>query len=450
MLPCSDTNGGDMIEFSDAGDEITFDLDVTRTGSFGVRFRASSASANIQFELYDGTTLLASIDEPATGGAQIWSTGFQALDLDGGPMTLKIVATGGGWNLNWIEFEHGTVPSSPSGLYTTVGTMTVDLDWDAADGADGYDVKRSTVNGSGYVSLGSTTGLTYTDTTVEEDQTYYYVVSATNQYGEHDSTTVTGYGLPYEIIGPASSYAGTNPELEKDNLFDKDATTFYDTTVNNSWAGLDFGENNEQQITQVNYVLRNWSLSVERTTNATFQGANTADFSDAETLYTVPTDVAAYPTVNTAVISNTKGFRYFRMLAAPGFALYGVAELDVTSVAAVTANGTPISWLESYGLTIADDGLDNDGDGLLTWEEYIAGLNPTNADSFALSGDIGATSNTFSWDAVSGRVYNIYWASNLVSGFSLIESNAVNGFYLDTDHAGEAAGFYKITVELEP
>ncbi|MCX8107737.1 MAG: hypothetical protein N3G20_02925, partial [Verrucomicrobiae bacterium] len=47
-----------------------------------------------------------------------------------------------------------------------------------------------------------------------------------------------------------------------------------------------------------------------------------------------------------------------------------------------TSRGTPISWLQQYGFTSNYeywDQQDVDGDGMATWEEYIAGTNPTNA-----------------------------------------------------------------------
>ncbi|MDF7808361.1 carbohydrate-binding protein [Pontiellaceae bacterium B12219] len=441
---------GDGVAFATAGSEIEFDLDVTKTGGFGVGFRVSSASAHIRFDIYEGSTLMGSVDQAPTGDAQTWTTVYTTLQLDGGPMNLKIVATGGGWNLDSIEFESGDAPAAPTGLYSTLGTLMVALDWEAVDGVDTYEVKRSTVKGSGYVTIASTSGLTYTDTTVEAGQTYYYVISVSNRYGSNESAVATGYGLAYDMIGPDSSYAESNPELEKDNLFDKDVNTFYDTTANNSWAGLDFGAGNEQQITQVDYVLRDWSLSYERATNATFEAANSADFSDAVVLFTVTPAVQTFPAVNSETIADPNGYRYVRLKAAPGRPLYTFAELDISSVAASTTNGTSMAWLKQYGLSPVDDELDNDHDGLLTWEEYIAGLNPTNPDAFLLSGTMSDAAKSLSWDAVSGRVYNIYWASNLVDGFSLVESNALNGFYIDSAHADDEAGFYKITVELEP
>ena len=105
--------------------------------------------------------------------------------------------------------------------------MVVDVDWEFAGGADSYSVKRTTTSTSNYVTLASgLTDLFYTDTTVESNETYYYVVSATNQFGESaNSDEATGVGLPYDIIGEVSSYAGSSPWLEKDNLFDNDITT---------------------------------------------------------------------------------------------------------------------------------------------------------------------------------------------------------------------------------
>jgi hypothetical protein len=133
-----------------------------------------------------------------------------------------------------------------------------------------------------------------------------------------------------------------------------------------------------------------------------------------------------------------------------------MAEFSHVTVSSRTTNGTPISWLNTYDLVtngaynVADQ-QDADGDGWLNWQEYIAGLNPTNSDTFALTDFSGTVSNNvLGWNAVSGRVYKVYWSSNLVDGFSLIESNLTDGTYIDTDRTDTLEGFYKITVELEP
>ncbi len=452
IASCTDTDGGDMVSFSNAGDEITFDLDVTRTYSFGVGFRVASASADIAFDIYDGTNLLASVNQAATGGAQDWTTVYQALDLDGGPIELTIVAASGGWNLNWIEFESGSVPDAPDGLYSTIGNLTVALNWDAVDGVSGYLVKRSTDGGSSYVTIGGTADLAYTDTTVEAGQTYTYAVATTNRYGENCSDEVTGYGLPYDIIGPDSSYAATDPDLEKDNLFDKDVDTFYDTTTSDSWAGLDFGEGNAQQITQVDYVLRDWTYAYARATNATFEAANSADFSDAVTLFTVSAAAQTHPTVNSETITDTAAYRYVRLKARSGMALYSFAELDITT-AAFTANGTPISWLTDYGLTSADDELDSDGDGLLNWEEYLAGTVPTSSGSVLEINSISDSADglVITWQSVGGKSYSVLTNTSLTAGTAGTAASGIDGRDGETSYTGTVSGadtiFYSIGVE---
>ncbi|MDF7826657.1 acetylxylan esterase [Pontiellaceae bacterium B12227] len=108
------------------------------------------------------------------------------------------------------------------------------------------------------------------------------------------------------------------------------------------------------------------------------------------------------------------------------------------------------SWIRGFGLSGADLSMsaNPDGDAYTNEKEFIAGLNPSIFDAFEISNFTAGVSNSFEWTAVSGRLYNVFWASNLVDGFSLVESNAVNGRYIDSD--SHEQGFYKITVELEP
>jgi len=56
------------------------------------------------------------------------------------------------------------------------------------------------------------------------------------------------------------------------------------------------------------------------------------------------------------------------------------------------------------------------------------------------------------WGSASGRVYSIYWTSNLVNGFDApLETNLpwTPAVYTDTTHTANEKGFYKIDVELE-
>jgi len=53
------------------------------------------------------------------------------------------------------------------------------------------------------------------------------------------------------------------------------------------------------------------------------------------------------------------------------------------------------------------------------------------------------------WPTVSGRVYSVYWSSNLISGvWSQLSGNA-SGVYTDALHEAAEAGFYRIKVQKD-
>ncbi len=84
-------------------------------------------------------------------------------------------------------------------------------------------------------------------------------------------------------------------------------------------------------------------------------------------------------------------------------------------------------------------------------EAYIAGLDPANpAARFALS-DLQTvlSENVLTWPSVSGRVYTVYWASNLLHGFQTLETDFAAGTFTDLTHGAEGQGFYKIDVRVE-
>jgi hypothetical protein len=112
--------------------------------------------------------------------------------------------------------------------------------------------------------------------------------------------------------------------------------------------------------------------------------------------------------------------------------------------------GVPYEWLSGYGLTNynTDADLDQDMDGLKTWQEYIAGTVPTNGDScFKASQN---TRNTISWSPVSGRVYSVYWTTNLMNGFQPLETNILYPQNSYTNLAPDAAhNYYQIKVRIQ-
>jgi Glycosyl hydrolases family 16 len=72
----------------------------------------------------------------------------------------------------------------PANVAATAGNKLVTITWANSGGATGYNVKRSTVTGGPYTNIASPTVPTYADSAVNNQTTYYYVVSALNAGGE--------------------------------------------------------------------------------------------------------------------------------------------------------------------------------------------------------------------------------------------------------------------------
>lgn len=102
---------------------------------------------------------------------------------------IKIIQTGSVGGTYWSIDEFNipaiapTAPTSP--VVTSESSTTAGLAWSAGISASGYNVKRSTVSGSGYATVaGNVSGLSFTDSGLTPGGTYYYVFTATNAYGE--------------------------------------------------------------------------------------------------------------------------------------------------------------------------------------------------------------------------------------------------------------------------
>ncbi len=82
--------------------------------------------------------------------------------------------------------------SVPTGLAATAGNAQVSLTWNAAAGATSYNVKRATVNGGPYTTIATGVVTTsYTNTSLVNGTSYYYVVSAVNACGETANSAQT-------------------------------------------------------------------------------------------------------------------------------------------------------------------------------------------------------------------------------------------------------------------
>ncbi len=94
-------------------------------------------------------------------------------------------------------------PSPPGNLTATAGNAQASLTWSASSGATGYRVKRSAINGGPYTQIATPTATSYTDTSLANGTTYYYVVSAANSAGEGADSGQVGATPQAPVVPPS-------------------------------------------------------------------------------------------------------------------------------------------------------------------------------------------------------------------------------------------------------
>ena len=113
------------------------------------------------------------------------------------------------------------------------------------------------------------------------------------------------------------------------------------------------------------------------------------------------------------------------------------------------------AWLQQYNLPAdgSDDFSDDDGDGINTWQEWIAGTDPTDATSLLQMDSALRTNNasaTISWQSVAGKNYFIQRSADL-SAFVTIQTNitgqASTTSYTDGTATNATRFFYRVGVQ---
>ena len=110
---------------------------------------------------------------------------------------VRITQTGSASGTYWSIDEFnvmGTVSPAPTGLTATNTSSTqINLAWNAAIGASGYNLKRSTTSGGSYATIVTNLPyLNYSDSGLASGTAYYYVVTAMNIYGESTTSAEAG------------------------------------------------------------------------------------------------------------------------------------------------------------------------------------------------------------------------------------------------------------------
>ena len=125
----SDTGGGINVGYIDTGDYLEYDIDVPSTKDYNFEFRVASLNKTIRFDVLSNGNKLSSISKETTNGWQNWITTKKTIKLNQGKQTLRLLATDGGWNINWLEIKEATSNPGPGNNGTPAGVLGGLVNW---------------------------------------------------------------------------------------------------------------------------------------------------------------------------------------------------------------------------------------------------------------------------------------------------------------------------------
>ncbi len=104
----SDTGGGFNLGWTGAGQWFRYTVNVASAGVYTVSFRVAAPTAvtgAFHLSSSSGANLSGTINVPATGGWQTWTTVTANVTLPAGQQVLTLNQDNGGWNINYMSYH---------------------------------------------------------------------------------------------------------------------------------------------------------------------------------------------------------------------------------------------------------------------------------------------------------------------------------------------------------
>ncbi len=201
----TDTGGGLNVGWIDAGDWMDYSVNVASAGTYTVSFRMASGGTGGTLQLRNsGGTTLSSATVGGTGGWQTWTTVTATATLVAGTQTLRLHASTGGYNVNWVQFvsvaNNLTVSPTSLSVGSAAGnstiTVTSNVSWTITD---------------------NQTWITTSATSGSNNGTFTVGVTANTGAARSGTVTVTGGGFT-RTISVAQSAAGNSLTVSPTSL----------------------------------------------------------------------------------------------------------------------------------------------------------------------------------------------------------------------------------------
>ena len=131
----TDTGGGYDLGWTASGQWFRYTVNVATAGTYTVTFRVAAINAvtdAFHISNSSGTNLTGSVNVPATGGWQTWTSVTATVTVPAGVQTLTLNQDAAGWNINYFAFASGSGGGTGacSGVSNiTVGSTTYTPQW---------------------------------------------------------------------------------------------------------------------------------------------------------------------------------------------------------------------------------------------------------------------------------------------------------------------------------
>jgi hypothetical protein len=189
-------------------------------------------------------------------------------------------------------------------------------------------------------------------------------------------------------------------------------------------------------------------VSWQSVTNRTYFLERSSNLGGQPAFTTLAANIPGQPGVTTYIDTSAVGFGPF---------YYRVGIQTGSNVLYTPFSVISFAWLQQYGLPTdgSVDLADLDGTGWSVYQDWIAGLNPTNAASVLVMLPPVVTTNTVgvtvSWQSVNTRTYYLQRSGNLAAPFTSLHSNIVGQAgttsYTDSSATNSGPYFYRVGVQ---
>ncbi|WP_417941292.1 glycosyl hydrolase [Flavobacterium sp. RS13.1] len=219
------------------------------------------------------------------------------------------------------------IPQAVTNASLTYGDAKVNLTWDFMYDAEFY-IKRATSPSGPFTTIGTVTTNAYSDVSVSNGTPYYYKIAAFNTLGEGPesnlltATPAQGQKITGSIIGHSGSYQSSSATIDK--AFDENLTTYVDGPTAVGYLGYDFGVNGKASLTDIRYVPRNGFGN--RMTGSEIRGSNSDDYLNSYEVLHVITGTPANDVFTQDSGLATPKYRYIYWYSPTGYG--NIAELE--------------------------------------------------------------------------------------------------------------------------